>query len=459
MKKILILLIFLTILPSILASNFQVEQTSQDEVLIVGLDAPTTFSLNIHNSGTTDKIKFYNILGFDMSPKEPIEIKTEETKEILLNVYPRDLSNYRGFYTLRYFIESQNSPDQEERLTFEIIDLKDAFDVSSSDIDLEANTLKIYLTNKKNFNFEKVNAKISSPFFNLDRTFSLSPHEKKTFEITLKKEDFKELTAGFYTITADLSVDDLNTKVNGVINFIEKDISTTTKREYGIIVTTKIIEKKNEGNTIQKSQTQIQKNIISRLFTSFSPEPQIVERKGLKIYYTWENEVKPGETLTIKVKTNWLLPFLIIIILIVIVVTVKKISKTDIILRKRVNFVKTAGGEFALKVSLFINAQKYIERVNIIDRIPSIAKVHNQFSGPSPTRINESTKRIEWNFEKLEAGEKRMVSYVIYSKVGILGKFALPSATAFYDMDGKIKEVQSNRTFFVTEQAREEENL
>ena len=136
---------------------------------------------------------------------------------------------------------------------------------------------------------------------------------------------------------------------------------------------------------------------------------------------------------------------------------VKRISTTELILKKRVNFVKTKGGEFALKVSLTVNAQKYVERVSVVDKLPSITKIHDRFSGPPPTRVDEKTRRIEWNFEKLEEGETRMVSYIIYSKIGILGKFALPPATAFYESTGKIKEVQSNRAFFVSEQSKEEE--
>ena len=69
-----------------------------------------------------------------------------------------------------------------------------------------------------------------------------------------------------------------------------------------------------------------------------------------------------------------------------------------------------------------------------------------------PTRFDEKNRRIEWNFEKLEAGESRVLSYIIYSKIGVLGKFALPSATAIYEREGKIKESESNRAFFVAEQ-------
>ncbi|MFA4952677.1 MAG: hypothetical protein WC584_00475 [Candidatus Pacearchaeota archaeon] len=457
MRKLYLLVLILLFLPSILAVNVKIEKTSQDEIMISDLNEPASFDLKIYNAGATDEFTFYNLFGFDMFPKEPIQIKSGETKEIKFKVYPRDLSNYLGYYTLQYFIKGHDSQDQEEKLTFEIINLKDAFEIGADDINPESNSIKIFIKNRKNFNFEKINAKISSPFFKLEKSFSLSSYEKKEFDINLNKEDFKQLVAGYYTLKGEINVGEINTEINGDINFVEKDIAVTTKREYGWVVTTKIIEKKNEGNVIQKSETQIKKNIISRLFTSFSPEPDIVERKGMTVSYTWENAIKPGETLIIKVKTNWLFPLLIIIFIVVIVLVVKRISTTDLVLKKKVNFVRTKGGEFALKVSLIINAQKSVERVNIVDKLPSLVKIHDRFSGPPPTRVDERTKRIEWNFEKFEEGETRMISYIIYSKLGILGKFALPPATAFYERNGKIKEVQSNRAFLVAEQSKEEE--
>jgi len=49
------------------------------------------------------------------------------------------------------------------------------------------------------------------------------------------------------------------------------------------------------------------------------------------------------------------------------------------------------------------------------------------------------------------------LSYIIYSKVGILGKFALPVTTAVYEREGKIHEAESNRTFFIAEPRKKEE--
>jgi len=135
----------------------------------------------------------------------------------------------------------------------------------------------------------------------------------------------------------------------------------------------------------------------------------------------------------------------------------KKFSKRNMNLRKKVTFVKAKGGEFALKVSLFVHAKKYIEKVQIIDRLPSLVKIYEKFGGETPTKVDEANKRIEWNFEKLETGEIRVISYIIYSKVGILGKFALPSAIAIFQREGEIKEEQSNRAFFMAEQRTKDE--
>ncbi len=39
-------------------------------------------------------------------------------------------------------------------------------------------------------------------------------------------------------------------------------------------------------------------------------------------------------------------------------------------------------------------------------------------------------------------------------KIGVLGKFALPTATAIYEKDGDIHEAESNKTFFMAEQLK-----
>ena len=323
-------------------------------------------------------------------------------------------------------------------------------------IDPESNSMQIYIHNRVNFDFGQMSASFSSPFFEVEEAFELGPNERKDFTVNLDREDFKKLKAGFYTLTADINVQDKTTSAEGTIRFLEKDILTITKRVYGFVIATQIIRKTNEGNVIAGSETVVKKNIISRLFTSFSPEPDNVERDGAVIYYTWTREISPGETIEIAVKTNWLLPFLIVVFIVVIVVLAKRYSTTSVILRKRISFVKTKGADFGLKVSIFVRARKYVERVNIIDRLPPLVEVYEKFGVEKPTRVNQKNRTLEWDIEKLEEGETRLLSYIIYSKVGVLGRFALPRTTAIYEREGNIREVESNKVFFVAEQRKRE---
>jgi hypothetical protein len=262
--------------------------------------------------------------------------------------------------------------------------------------------------------------------------------------------------AGFYTFTTKLNIESTSLSLEGTIKFIEKDILTNKEEYYGGVVNTEIIEKKNEGNVLAETNTIVRKNIISRLFTTFDPEPDSVSRENVNVYYTWNREIPPGEILTITVKTNWLFPIIIAFLVLIIVMLVKQYKRRNLVLRKRVNFVHAKGGEFALKVSLTIHAKDTLERVQIIDRLPNLVKIYERFGSEKPKRINERTRRIEWEFDALESGETRVVSYIIYSKIGVLGKFALPEATGIYEKDGKIHESQSNKTFFISEQKKGE---
>lgn len=450
-KQFIFLVITLLILPSVLALSLKVEKQSSDEVLIIGLDEPAIFDLKITNLGKTDNLQFYNLLGFEMYPKGTVQIKEKETKEVQLKLSPIGEIKSRGYYTIQYYIRGDGGAEQKEELTFKILDLKDVFEIGAEEISPGINSLDIYMYNKINYKFEDMKVKFSSAFFELEKKFSLEPNKKEVFEVELEPEDFKKLMAGFYTLNAEVEIGGKKAIIEGTIKFPEKNLVVTSEKNYGFVVNTEIIEKSNQGNTIATSETLIKKNIFSRLFTSFSPEPDIVERNGARIYYTWNQGIKPGESLKIVVKTNWLFPLLIIVLVVVIVVLIKQFSKTNLVLRKKVSFVNAKGGEFALKVSIVIHAKRYLEKVNIIDRLPPLAKIYKRFGGDEPSRIDEKNRRMEWSFGKLEAGETRVISYVIYSKIGVLGRFALPPATAIFEREGQIKDTESNRAFFITE--------
>ena len=148
--------------------------------------------------------------------------------------------------------------------------------------------------------------------------------------------------------------------------------------------------------------------------------------------------------------TNYTFPFVILIIIAVIVTFVKMQQRTSMVVKKNVSFVKTKGGEFALKVTLFARSNKYVDNVQLIDTLPLSLRLFDKF-GKKPDKIDVPTRRLFWNIGNLGAGEERVFSYIVYSKIRMVGRFELPSAMAIFSHEGKPQEVLSNRAFFASE--------
>lgn len=451
MRKII--LIFLTIIlmfPFVLSLDLNIEKLSSEEVMILGLDEPAIFILNITNNGPTEYVSFYSYFSPEVFPKGTVKLEHKVPQIVEFKIYPPEKIKL-GRYIFDYYVRADNGEEVVQNVMVNVINLNDVFEIGSEEFDPESSTIQIYLQNKASFNFEKINVQISSAFFKIEKEISIGPNGRENFTISIDKEDTKKLMAGYYTMNGEIRIKDKKTSVEGVLKFVEKNILTTSKKTFGFIINTNTIEKINEGNVPVNTETVIQKNIISRLFTNFNPEPTNVERDGFKFYYTWLNTINPGESLKINVKTNWILPFAIILLIVLVVIIVKTSSRKPLAIEKKVLFINSKGSEFALKVSLTIEAKEFIEKISVIDKLPYLTRIYEKFEGEKPSRVDEKNKKIEWNFERMHAGERRTLTYVIYSKVGVIGKFALPTAIAMYERSGKVQESQSNQAFFMIE--------
>lgn len=451
MKKV-ILLIFALALIFPVVSSLDINVTQNNEpIYLVGSNDSIVFNLTLENKGGSTYINLYNLVGFEMTPREKIKINSGEEKNVVVTLVPLREIDIRGHYSATYYVRQDDDTQQEELLQMQVVELKDAVSISFSEIDPSSNTFTISVQNI-DYYFPDLSIHMSSNFFDVEETFDLMPNEKKEFEVNLDRDKFKEMMAGFYTLQADFRYNGIESHLEKPIKFVEKNIIETNEVDKGVIIKTKTITKENTGNVVSTSHTTVKKNIISRLFTSFSPKPTSVEQKGLSVYYTWLSEIEPGEEKEIVVKTNWFFPLLIIFFIVAIVVFAKQYSNTDVILKKRAKFIRAKGGEFGIKISIIVQANKYVENVNLTDRLPQLVKLYERFGNEQPTVVDEKRRKIEWSLNSLEAGEKRVVTYVVYSKLGIVGKFALPKAYAVYQKDGEIKETSSNRTFFIAEQ-------
>ena len=113
--------------------------------------------------------------------------------------------------------------------------------------------------------------------------------------------------------------------------------------------------------------------------------------------------------------------------------------------------MKTKGGEFALKVTLHAKARKSLEHIKIQDKIPSMVKLYDKF-GSKPDQIDPAKRTLSWDLHSLRAGEERVFSYIIYSKLNVFGTFTLPAARSSFTSDGEKDVVYSNRTSYMAEQ-------
>ena len=422
---------------------------------------PAVKLVEVTNLGTNDNFEFYNLIGHRMGPVGNVLIVQGETKIVDLLIYPKEemgVVGGTGNFNLQYFIKGGDGSEVEERALIKVVHFNEAFEIGASSFDPKTNNIEVYIKNKEDFNFGKVKVDFSSPFFKFSKDTVLNSEQTQAFVVELDKADYEKLSAGFYTVNAKVFADGKEADVEGKLQFLERDLIEESQESYGFIVNTNVLTKKNKGNIDIFPTIILKKNIISRLFTTFSPLPDSVRREGVSVYYTWREELKPGEELKVVMKTNWTFPLLLIFFIVVVVALVRYASIRPILIRKKVSFVKTKGGEFAIKVTLTVKANTYSSRINLTDRLPALVKLHERFTGfYSPTRIDEKNKIIEWDLGSLDKGEKRVLSYILYSKLGILGKFSLPPASAVYESRGKVYETTSNRAFLIAEQRFGEE--
>ena len=96
-----------------------------------------------------------------------------------------------------------------------------------------------------------------------------------------------------------------------------------------------------------------------------------------------------------------------------------------------------------------MRARGSVENIQIIDRMPHGTKLYEH--GGKPEKYDHSTGRFIWQIDRMNSGEERIFSYIVYSDLKIFGKLELPTALAVYHKDGKTHESRSNRTFFLSE--------
>lgn len=436
-----------------LVSAIEISEEYDSNILIRDIDDSLTLTLSITDA-PAGMYNMYTLAEISTKPSAMFTIPGGSIKKDF-TVSATENLDVEGYYTFTYILHHRDVEKIERKFTIQLLNLKDVLEVSSDSIDPESGKVSFYVENKENVQLENISAKFSSILFDIEKTFNIGPYERVEIPVVVDVGKLKRTKAGIYIIEADFQTNKGIENIKGNLYLGEKKGITSTEDSSGLLIRTQTVTKINTGNIIESVEVRLKRNIFSRLFTSFNIEPTITERNGLIVEYYWLKEkLNPSEVFIVKAKTNYVFPFFTIIFAILALLGFKRFTETKLELKKSVHHVKTKNGEFALKVTLSLKAKKNIENVSIIDKVPAIVKIYKKFGLIKPDKIDAASRRIHWNIGDLDAGEERVFNYVVYSKVGVVGKFSLPEATAIFEKNEKIHEVESNKVFFMSDQIK-----
>jgi hypothetical protein len=447
----LILLLFVPI--GLVSAEVSVKEKPISPVIIAELGNPGVFDFEFSNTGDDDNVQIYTTIGVDLIPRSGIDLP-KGTSTVQVRAYPSEkLKSVTGNYLIEYFIKGGFGVKRE---TFElnVVRLEDAIVVIPNELRLNDKELDVRVKNIRASDIGKVKAKFTSPFFDVVREFELGANDEVVISIPIEEVQILGISAGSYIVGADLEVEGNLASVNGVLNYVESQETSFSSSLTGFLIRTSKVTKVNEGNVPVVETITIDKGAISRLFTSYSIEPDRIERNGLNVNYQWDRQLQPGEVWEVKASTNYTMPFVLLLVVVIIGFLVYTYTTTNVIVSKRVTHVRTKGGEFALKVHLSVKSRKNVEKIQLVDRIPGMTKLYEKASRVD--RIENDGKKLVWDLEGIRAGEERVFSYVIYSKINVVGKFELPVANASYDIGEERKHVVSNRAIFLAESSRDD---
>ena len=396
----------------------------------------------------------YNVYTFSEIEITPVDVFRHEGGTLEKTFYLKRNSrlDVDGLYVFKYTLNHRDVEQIDNKITLKLISIADVLEISTDIITIEDTEAALKINNLENINLNEVEISFSSVIFDYSDTLSFSPNEEKTISVPINIDNLRKTKAGTYVIDVVISTPMGEVTSSGKLYLNEQREIRSEEDSSGILIRTTTVNKVNIGNSVEDVSVVVNKNILSRLFTSFNIEPTEVLRDGTGVAFTWNDRIYPDETLKVVVKTNWLLPFLIIIAIVLSYMGITRLLQRKVEIKKSVSVIKTKGGDFALKIHLNLRARHDVENVSLVDRIPAIVKLYNKFGTVSPSRIDAHKRQIQWVVGDLDAGEERVFDYIVYSKVGVLGKFSLPKAKAIFEKDGGIHETTSNSVFFLSSQ-------
>ncbi len=457
MKKsgAIILVLALTLMPFV-SADIGLSETAVSNLIIKEIPEPAKFEITVKNNNDyADSYIIDSLFDLEIRPAAEVAVpaKAEKTvtKEIVMGKDLRD--RQKGYFSFEYYAKGLKEI-KKSFMTVKIVSLSDIITIDAPKTIKDTDkTIKVNVKLSEPVEFSTSMVMTGDVFEDYSKDFILT---NAGVEIEIPLKDVKP-NAGVYTIRAKFKISGYeftssdDTVLESIID-INEDV-----KEYGTFMHRTIFTtKENTGNSVTSTTITVNKPVISGMFTSFNMEPTKITRTGNNVMYEFTKEINPGEKFEIKAVTSYYLPLFIIILATVASVILINILTPKIKIDKKAVRVKTKSGVFATKI--VINARNVgpeVTDLKIIERLPAFTELlPERFGTVSPSEIKK--RGLIWAIDKLSTNEEVMFSYIVYSKVNILGKLEIPATLAtFKDIKSHPREVRSNRLFVLTSEATE----
>ncbi|OYT41256.1 hypothetical protein B6U80_01720 [Candidatus Pacearchaeota archaeon ex4484_26] len=425
--KIIILalaLFFLLPLASALGFNVAIEPVKDH----ITENQVAVFNLQIENNGGSDRFEIFTFNTDFVFPEIVMPITSGESKSKQIKFFPQVKRS--GIYEVTLFVKSQTTGEiKETKARIRLFTFEDALwiKVEPELLHVQDKKIDFVVKNIADVTLDSIKIHTESPIFSKDFTFSLGPRQKKKFQVDV---DLSKAEGGVHHI---------QTKVydEGKLAF-EKQVPYNLELIYdfqqsksltGFLIRQKKFTFENKGNTREEIDLKENSTILEKIFSYFSERPLFTTEAGA-VKADWKVEVGPYEKKEIIVKTNYLLPLILLALVIVGFAFTINYQSRGILVTKTASRAKSNKGT-AFKVAIKVkNRKEAVRDVRVRDFLPKGLKVHEKFDFVKPNKIESNY--LEWHLPLMHGGEERVFTYYLYTEDEFSGALLLPHTVVNY---------------------------
>jgi len=465
-KQILLFSLILLIIPIVLASDIDITIDKLTDKVIAGGEAE--FFLKIKNNQiredtfqiSPDSLSihpFSDIVYTITASPSQLTIPTNQERGTTIKIkYKEDVKPNRNYISY-IWIKSINNPNVKVKypISAYVISQKQIILIKPKlpDEIIPGRKLPFEITfkNQINENFPNLDVFITSPVYSEQSSISLAPYEEKTETFAFNTAPLTPSDS--YTLSIRLFKEN---EIKGEhllkFNVVEtSELSLEKEIKKSFLSSTLFLNYKNIGNKqIEKTITYPKSFFLKNLFTKVSPKPSITKKE-----YSWDFILEPGESFTIEISTSYRWLFILGILILLGLGIFYYLRTRHVVIKKRAFKIKETDATTKLKVLLHIinKTTSEVHHIRVIDLLPNMVKLDEEFGSLKPAHIQKGSAglRLIWEIPVLEPGEERVFSYKVKSKMHVIGKIALPSASVqYHGKNKKLINIKSNRCFFLS---------